>query len=402
MVRRARLLVVVALGMAGLALPATPAGAHTGDGLARPVFERLQPAVPGVKVDVAYSATYQLIVENPTPTELTLLADTGEPFLRIGPEGVFGNFKSPTWYGSNVPLGLSKFPPQAEPGADVPPRWSRVSVQPTWGWYDHRLHPVERYLDKEVLASTKMVELGKWSVPLTYGGSRGAITGRFEYKPTLGQYNTQQTSPTTPAEGVKVQVVPARSVPAVFVENLSPEPVVILGRQDEPFARIGPKITEVNLLSPMWIENQQARGQDPTEPADPQAEPKWHKVADAPRWTWLEFRAASPKEDPPKAVAQRDTATTVKTWKVPYLIGDRRHELLGGVQFVPVAQARNAATGGAGAADGRGSSRAPLFAGIGLAAVAVAVLALRTKKKVAPPPVAQERHRSRATPKIKH
>ena len=94
-----------------------------------------------------------------------------------------------------------------------------------------------------------------------------------------------QKSTLTPADGVKIQIVPASRVPALFVENLSPEPVIVLGKDDEPFARIGPKITEVNAKSPTWAEVQQARGRNPSDEADATAEPKWEQVADAPRWT---------------------------------------------------------------------------------------------------------------------
>lgn len=384
-----RALLALASGLALTALTAPTAGAHTGDLLARPIFERINPAVPGVEVEVVATANYQFLVNNPTPTELTIVATTGEPFIRIGPEGVFGNYSSPSWYDSNVPDGLLKFPDRAKAGADVAPEWRKVAREPTWGWYDHRLHPIERYLQKEVLESTEPVKLGTWRVPVRYGEQKGEIQGRFEYKPVLGTYKTILKSPENPAEGVKVQVVSSRTIPAIFLENTSPTPVTVLGKEGEPFARIGPN-AEVNLHSPTWVEIEQARGDTPTVPADAKATPSWRQVQRTPRWSWIDFRAAPPQKEVSKEIALRDGPTTVKTWRVPLLIGDRRTELVGITQFVP----RPAAAG----RTGGGGSTTPLIVGVGLATVAVGFLVLRPKKKAASAKPAV-RHRSRSTPK---
>ncbi|MCA1845177.1 MAG: hypothetical protein LC792_18680, partial [Actinobacteria bacterium] len=325
-----RLAAVALAGFAGLAAllgpAAAPASAHGGDGLRQPIFEAMEPAAPGVKIEVAYSANYQLLASNISQQAVTFLADSGEPFLEIGPGGVRGNFASPTFYDSNDPSGRQSFPPQAKPGADVPPIWRKLSVQPEWGWYDHRLHPAETYIPPEILKARKVAVLGTWRVPLRYGDQPGELRGRFEYRPPLGSYGMVQKSPQAPAPGVTIQVISASAVPAVFVKNESETPVVVLGRVNEPFARVGAKggVTEVNVKSPTWIEIQQALGKDPSDEADPAAEPKWQEVASTPAWNWLEFRAAAPKADPPQQVIDRGKTVTVKTWSIPYLIGDRR------------------------------------------------------------------------------
>jgi hypothetical protein len=358
----------VALAGALVGLSARPASAHTGDGLSQPVFEQMSPTVPGTDVQVAYSANYELLVTSTRQT-VTFLADSGEPFLQIGPAGVLANFASPTFYDSNSPEGLQQFPERARPGPDVPPIWRKIAAQPNWGWYDHRLHPAESYVRPEVRKANKVAVLGRWKVPFRAGDQQGELQGRFEFRPPTGSYAMVQKSPPTPAAGVKIQVVSASRVPAIFVENLSPDPVVILGRDNEPFARIGPKITEVNVKSPTWAEVQQAIGKSPSDEADSTAEPKWQQISDAPRWSWLEFRAAAPKTDPPKQIVERRTATTVRTWSIPYLIGDRKGTVDGVTQFVPIAQLRKQAAGRSGSG---GGSHLLLYAGI---AGAVAVLA---------------------------
>ena len=359
-----------ALALALIGLPARPASAHAGDGLSQPVFEQMSPTAPGVKVQVAYSANYELIVSS-TQETITFLADSGEPFLQIGPAGVLANFASPTFYDSNAPEGLGQFPEQAKPGPDVAPIWRKIAAQPSWGWYDHRLHPAASFVPAEIRKANKVAILGRWRVPFRVGDQPGELQGRFEFRPPTGSYAMVQKSSPTPAAGVKIQVVSASTVPAIFVENLSPDPVVILGKDNEPFARIGPKITEVNVRSPTWVEVQQALGKDPSDEADSTAEPKWQQISDTPRWSWLELRAAAPKTDPPKQIVERDHATTVKNWSIPYLIGDRKGSVDGITQFVPIAQLRKQAAGRPGSG---GGSHLLLYAGIaGAIAVLVAI-----------------------------
>lgn len=362
-----RALAALAAVLAGLATLPAPAGAHAGDGLSQPIFEAMSPAVGGVNVTVAYSANYQLIVSNTTDQPVTFLADSGEPFLEIGPDGVRGNFASPTFYSSNNPGGRDSFPPQAKPGPDVAPIWRRLSRQTSWGWYDHRLHPTESYVPPEIINAKKVAVLGRWRVPLRYGDQDGELTGRFEFRPVLGSYSMKQTSPKEPAPGVTIQVASASVVPAIFVRNDSPTPLVVLGSQGEPFARIGAAggVTEVNVRSQTWSEIQQALGNDPTDEADATAEPKWQQVAPTSAWNWLEFRAAAPKSDPPQAVIDRGEAVTVKNWSIPYLLGDQRFAIEGITEWVPIAelQKRAGLGGTAGSDDG---SDLPLWAGLAL------------------------------------
>lgn len=324
-----------------------PADAHQGDGLTQPILETVSPTVPGITVEVAFSANYQFLVSNTTAQTITFLADSGEAFLRVGPAGVEGNFASPAFFDSNVPSGRDTFPPEAKPGPDIPPIWRKLSSTPNWGWYDHRLHPTEQYVPPDVQKATEPVVLGRWKVPLKVGDQPGELVGRFEFRPPTGSYGMVQKSSQTPAAGLTVQVVSARVIPAIFVKNETDKPVVVLGRQGEPFARIGPTLTEVNMKSPTWIEIQQASGKDPSDAADPRAEPKWQKVSDGPSWQWLEFRAAAPKADPPAPVIAQGKPVTVKTWSIPYLIGDRRQTIDGITEFTPIAALRAEAAGGA-------------------------------------------------------
>ncbi len=360
-------MLVTVAGLVGLGLvgpTARPAAAHGGGEQAEPILERMAPSDPGVTVEVAFSVNYQFVARNTTTQPIAFLADSGEPFLRIGPDGVHGNFASPTFYDTNAPQGATRFPPEAKPGPDVAPIWRKLATEPTWGWYDHRLHPADQFLPPEVVQAGKVAVLGQWKVPFRLGDQPGEIQGRFEYRPPTGTYRMVQKSSQTPADRLTIQVVSASFVPAFFVKNESPDPVVVLGRSDEPFARIGPGVTEVNVKSPTWIEIQQAQGKDPSDAADPTAEPKWQKVADTAVWQWLELRAAAPKKEPPPEVIEEGRAVTVRTWSIPYLIGGRREAIEGITEFVPIAQLRREATG----EEDDGGSKLPILAGAGLAA----------------------------------
>jgi hypothetical protein len=362
---RAGLAWCLVLAVVGLA--PDPAGGHGGEQLAEPILEHVSPAVAGVKIEVAHSVNYQFLARNDSGQTITFLAETGEEYLRIGPAGVEGNLASPAFYDSNDPQGATQFPERAKPGPDVTPIWRRIAAEPAWGWYDHRLHPADPVLTPEVVRANKPAVVGRWAVPIRLGDQPGEVAGRFEYRPVTGTYTMVQKSPVTPAEGVKIQVVPASRVPAVFVENLGAEPVVVLGRDDEPFARIGPTVSEVNVKSPTWVEVQQARGQKPSDGADAAAEPSGQQVADSPRWTWLEFRAAAPHTDPPRAIVESDRATTVRTWSIPYLVGGERRTIDGITEFVPIAVARERAGRGPASESGDGSDL-PLYGGVALAA----------------------------------
>ena len=66
-------------------VPALPAAAHSSDPSVRPVLDAVQPALPGVTVQIAASVTAQLVVANPTPTTLSSDAASGVATLIVEP-----------------------------------------------------------------------------------------------------------------------------------------------------------------------------------------------------------------------------------------------------------------------------------------------------------------------------
>jgi hypothetical protein len=87
----------------------------------------------------------------------------------------------------------------------------------------------------------------------------------------------------------------------------------------------------------------------------------------------LEFRAAAPKNDPPQPVIDAGRTVTVKTWSIPYLIGEKRGTIDGITEWVPAAELPRRLTGGGpegGSTGGRSSTG--VYAGVGLAAAVLA------------------------------
>jgi hypothetical protein len=329
-------IIAVALAFMGAVLvPTTPAAAHGAEPGVRTVLDAVEPDLPGVTVQVAASVTAQLVVANPTPTDLAVLDGRGEPFLRIGPDGVLANRASPSWYLSNSPNGDVAVPPDAQAGA--PPRWARVATEPAWGWFEHRLHPAPRAVPRRARDSGKSTTLAEWTVPLDYGGQSVTARGRIVYEPERGAVSARLRGSARPFPDVKVQLAPGR-VPALFLTNRGAEPVVVLGREGEPFLRVGPGGTEVNRHSSTWADNARTQDQDIAVAAaivDANAMPDWTALTGAQSYSWLEFRGLYERDRPPRRVLDADKTTVLRAWTVPVEQSGRRVELRGETVWKP-------------------------------------------------------------------
>jgi len=141
--RRAGLLVgLVGLAMVGVVATAAPAAAHGAGGLGprnyRTEILSVRPRVPGLTIR-PIDLGDRLEVTNDSGEEVLILGYQDEPYLRVGPAGVFENEKSPAVY-ANRSRNLPNAP--APPGFDAKatPVWQRVSGGTTVQWHDHRAH----------------------------------------------------------------------------------------------------------------------------------------------------------------------------------------------------------------------------------------------------------------------
>lgn len=174
-----------AAGLAGLMLVvlATPAAAHGRSSDAGNYRSRVveAPDLPGVRWRV-WGGDELLSVTNTGPTELVVLDYEADPYLRVGPDGVFENRDSEAVWLNRDRFAMTPVPPAV--GSDARPRWERVSDDAGWQWHDHRVHWMSPHPPAAVLAGPGgTVTITRWRVPFDYGGRRMTVRGKLEWVP---------------------------------------------------------------------------------------------------------------------------------------------------------------------------------------------------------------------------
>ncbi|MGH3612813.1 MAG: hypothetical protein ACRDRK_09495, partial [Pseudonocardia sp.] len=329
--RTGRALLVAAFTMLVALVLAPAVQAHEGiDDEIAALLDRVTPEMPGVALTVETTALGpQFVLENTTATELTVLSSAGDPLFRVGPEGVFGNIRSPEWYTSKTPDGAVTIPDRvAEKGTPV---WLKVSRDPNWGWFDHRLHAVS--LSPEQKAATAPLEaFGTWTVPIQYGDALGSADGHFEYRPPLGSF-TPTLSETSPAPGVTLTALPGNPRPAIAIDNSGSSEVIVLGDVGEPYLRITAAGAEANGASPTWIKSQNPAAQG-EQAGDPTVPPQWVSVGTTPNHAFT-LERAGPDQD--LAALYRITEpAVVRSWSVTLLVDGTPIVVDGETMITPV------------------------------------------------------------------
>ncbi|MCF6743500.1 hypothetical protein E9529_04275 [Blastococcus sp. KM273128] len=180
-----RLLAVLAAVVALLAL-AGPASAHVGGGAAGSDFDarvlQVSPQLPGVGVrSLQFGDELELV--NSTDVEVHVPGYSGEPYLRIGPDGVWRNANSPATWINLDRYGRTALPPSAD--ADAAPDWEQVSTEPAYVWHDHRTHWMsEGVLPPQVAADPDREHVvSEWVVPLRHGQTDVQVAGVLTWSP---------------------------------------------------------------------------------------------------------------------------------------------------------------------------------------------------------------------------
>ncbi len=321
-------MVLLAMAFVAPAHTPPPALAHSEIPGFRNVLDGVTPSVPGVRIEVVTSAAAQLVAENPTPTPLEVIAAGGEGFLRIAASGVEANLASPDWYRSATPEGDGRVPSTAVAGAA--PNWVRISVESTWGWFDHRLHAT-RSDQVPAGAERGAIQLGSWTVPARYGTESITITGHREFLRPPGRFLAALTGQ---IDGLRAGVVDG-TVPAVSITLPAGRALVVLGEAGEPMVRIGPDGPEGNLASRTWLLTAASRGAAPEGPVGADVEPRWESLGRGTTLTWLEPRARYAASLPPQNVLDSGRTEVVKRWTVPIELDGARVELSGTTSWVP-------------------------------------------------------------------
>ncbi|SBT52742.1 hypothetical protein [Micromonospora auratinigra] len=186
--RRAGLVATAALAaLLALATPAAAHGADAPDGTDyRAEVTALTPARPGLSARIV-EAGARLEVTNTTGRDVQVLGYSGEPYLRIGPDGVYENTRSPATYLNRTIVGDTQLPAQADPAAA--PQWRRLSADPSARWHDQRTLWRESEPPPQVAADpTRQQRVRDWVVPLRDGDTMIDVRGTLDWVPPPDPY----------------------------------------------------------------------------------------------------------------------------------------------------------------------------------------------------------------------
>ncbi|HKA93906.1 MAG TPA: hypothetical protein VKE97_08885 [Acidimicrobiia bacterium] len=177
--------VVVAAALATVVVSAQPAAAHGVGGVQPSNFETTvngtTPRVHGLTVR-AVDLGNELELRNDSIAEALVLGYQGEPYLRIGPRGVFENRRSPATYLNRTRNGTTRVPADADPAAA--PDWNRIGPGPVARWHDHRAHWMGTEDPPEVTrAPDRRHVIDHWSLPLRRGSQDITVTGTLVWVP---------------------------------------------------------------------------------------------------------------------------------------------------------------------------------------------------------------------------
>jgi hypothetical protein len=178
----------LAAALVALAITATvrPALAHGPDRTLATNYQTrvlgVEPPVPGLAVRTV-DAGQRLELTNTTGREVVVLGYAGEPYLRVGPGGVFENQRSPSgWLGNT---GVVASAPAAAGASHSPPAWRRVHDGPMVAWHDRRVHWTGPEDPPQVRAAPRRVHLvvPRWRVGLRDGDRVVAVVGDLRWVP---------------------------------------------------------------------------------------------------------------------------------------------------------------------------------------------------------------------------
>ncbi|MGH2754074.1 MAG: hypothetical protein ACRDLB_06530 [Actinomycetota bacterium] len=137
------------------------------------------PRMPGLDIRMFDGSVPGMFARNTTGRALAIPGRQGEPFLEIGPDGVFGNTRSPDLYLSGG-LTVRKVPAIADP--DAPPRWERLSSEPVWSWLEYRAR-LPASAGQRARLGTQPHTVLSWITPMTLGSDRLQVEGHVEWVP---------------------------------------------------------------------------------------------------------------------------------------------------------------------------------------------------------------------------
>ena len=182
--RALRILIVTLLAAVTLPLLAGPARAHgaSGQEASNYLVTLTSPPQPEPGLVVRLVESGSLLQLTSTEAEVVVAGHSGEPYLRVGPDGVFTNRRSPSSvWGRSLEAPMTA-PPGTDPAAE--PDWVRTSDGPTARWFDSRARWTATSPPPEVVADPQQRHVvSEWTVPVTLAGAPVAVAGTVEWVP---------------------------------------------------------------------------------------------------------------------------------------------------------------------------------------------------------------------------
>jgi hypothetical protein len=174
---------------AGLVLlTAPPAFAHALSGASPSNYRTrlldVEPKIPGIEIEVV-EAGNRLLLTNRTTDEVVVLGYAQERYLRVGPQGVFENLRSPATYTNRSRLPTTEVPAKASRDPNTPPEWRKVSAGNSFRWHDHRVHYMGLQPPGPVRADpgNQHVIIPAWEVPLVLSQETILVKGDLAWIP---------------------------------------------------------------------------------------------------------------------------------------------------------------------------------------------------------------------------
>ncbi|HEY8218031.1 MAG TPA: hypothetical protein VIH82_12925 [Acidimicrobiia bacterium] len=180
----------IALAVLAVVLAPDPAAAHGVGGIKPTNYETvitgMEPAVPGLIVR-SVDLGDRLELTNHTGRDVVVLGYDDEPYLRVGPRGVFENTRSPATYVNRTLRGTTPVPDRADP--EAPPEWRRIGDEPVARWHDHRSHWTARRDAPAVRSDPDHRHVvQRFGIELRDGRRLVAVTGEIRWVPATSAW----------------------------------------------------------------------------------------------------------------------------------------------------------------------------------------------------------------------
>ena len=195
-----RTVIVAVVGLAGVSLLPSTAEAHTRTEETTNVVSEVthEPALPELEW-IVHTGGLAVELVNHGGATVVIEGYDGEPYLRIGPDGVERNRRSPATYLNDDRFGDVAIPPDVDPQA--PPDWIHLDDRPRHVWHDHRTHWMSPepppFVDAGGLARTLMDmrlvgtigvagddagTFSSWAIPFSVDGERHELRGEMRWQ----------------------------------------------------------------------------------------------------------------------------------------------------------------------------------------------------------------------------